>query len=181
MLKEKSINLERPPPLVKWSLLIFIFIWFSFQILFPLRHLLYPGVSTWTEEGHRFAWQMMLRDKKAKALFKITNSKNNKKRIVRPEEVLPRHQARIIALWPDMILQFAQYLGEIGEKANLNGLEVNAWVCASLNGRQPQLLIDPKRDLTKVERNLKHADWILPLTQPFERLPEGERYRDLNC
>ena len=39
---------------------------------------------------------------------------------------------------------------------------MRARVCASLNGRKPALLIDPERDLTRVERNLRHADWILP-------------------
>ena len=58
---------------------------------------------------------------------------------------------------------------------------MRARVCASLNGRRVQLLIDPERDLTKVERNLRHADWVVPLTQPFERPPDRERRRDLDC
>src|SRR6185436_43885 len=28
------------------------------QILFPLRHYLYPGNVSWTEEGHNFSWHM---------------------------------------------------------------------------------------------------------------------------
>jgi hypothetical protein len=33
----------------------------------------------------------------------------------------------------------------------------------SLNGRQPQPMIDPRVDLAAVPRNLRHASWILPL------------------
>lgn len=33
------------------------------QILYPLRHHLYPGDVTWNELGHRYSWRMKLRDK----------------------------------------------------------------------------------------------------------------------
>ena len=29
--------------------------------------------------------------------------------------------------------------------------------------------------------NLAHADWVLPLETPFERPPDRERRRDLDC
>jgi hypothetical protein len=67
------------------------------------------------------------------------------------------------------------------EERNLANVEVRARVCASLNGRRPALLIDPQRDLARVERNLRHADWVLPLEQPFER-PEPRTARvELHC
>ncbi len=43
--------------------------WFAVQCLVPLRHLLYLGNVSWTEEGHRFAWHMKLRDKQGRADF----------------------------------------------------------------------------------------------------------------
>ena len=65
---------------------------------------------------------------------------------------------------PDVILQFAHHLArEWAQRRNVAGVEVRARVCASLNGRKAALLIDPGRDLARVERNLRHADWILPL------------------
>jgi hypothetical protein len=38
---------------------------------------------------------------------------------------------------------------------------------ASLNGRQPQLLIDPEVDLAKEQVGLLPARWIVPLTTPL--------------
>ena len=38
-----------------------------FQLLFPLRHYLYPGPVSWTEEVHYLAWQMKLRAKEGLA------------------------------------------------------------------------------------------------------------------
>lgn len=37
--------------------------WVAVQLTLPLRHLAIPGSPSWTEQGHRFAWHMKLRDK----------------------------------------------------------------------------------------------------------------------
>ena len=83
---------------------------------------------------------------------------------------------------PDMILQFAHHLARVwAEERKIAGVEVRARVCASLNGRKAALLIDPERDLARVQRDLRAADWILPLGEPFER-PEPRTGRiDLDC
>lgn len=145
-------------------------LWLAFQILVPLRHLVYPGNPSWTEEGHRFAWQMKLRDKEAITTFFVRDPISRREWAVFPEDHLLAHQADAIDGRPDMILQFAHYLARSWPKqANGPGVEVRARVCVSLNGRKPALLIDPDRDLAKVERSLRSSDWILPLMQPFER------------
>ncbi len=171
-----------PSSWIRWIFLVFIFIWLGFHILFPLRHLLYPGNPSWTEEGHRFAWQMKLRDKESKAEFFVRDPKSGKEWIIYPEKFLLRHQARKMVNHPDMILQFAHYIAETWSKnVHTENLEVYSYVCSSLNGRHAQLLIDPNRDLTKVNCNLKHADWIIPLHQPFERPKNRKFRRDISC
>lgn len=166
----------------KLALAGFIIIWFGFQILFPFRYLLYPGNPSWTEEGHRFAWMMKLRDKRANAVFMVRDPATGDQWEVVPHDLLLRHQAIKVASRPDMILQYAHYIERHAvEQRGIADVEVRAHVCASLNGRPPALLIDPTRDLTKIERNLRHADWILPLDQPFDRPPERTRRRDLSC
>jgi hypothetical protein len=101
---------------------------------------------------------------------------------VEPRRYLARHQVREMETRPDMILQFAHHLADVwAEDEKVPGVEVRARVCAALNGRKGALLIDPERDLAQVERNLRHADWILPLEQPFRRPePRGGR-SDLDC
>ena len=166
----------------QWLVLGFIGTWLAFQILFPLRHLLYPGSPSWTEEGHRFAWQMKLRDKKARPVFIVRDPATGQEWRVRPGDYLLRHQARKVGTRPDMILQFAHHLARVwSEERGIEGVEVRARVCASLNGRRAALLVDPDRDLTRVERNLRHADWVLPLRQPFERPQRRAGRRDLRC
>jgi vitamin K-dependent gamma-carboxylase len=160
----------------------FIALWIGIQILVPLRYLLYPGNVSWTEEGHRFAWMMKLRDKDALARFTVRDPASGREWRVSPERYLMRHQVGEMESRPDMILQFAHHLARVwAEERQIANVEVRARVCASLNGRPPELLIDPQRDLAKVERNLRHADWILPQTLPFER-PEPRTGRvELRC
>jgi hypothetical protein len=163
-------------------LLVFIAAWLAFQILVPLRHLLYPGSPSWTEQGHRFAWQMKLRDKDATASFVVRDPATRREWPVRTRGYLKRHQTEEMAAQPDMILQFAHHLARVWAKERgIHGVEVRARACASLNGRKAALLIDPERDLARVERSLRHADWILPLAQPFERPDPRTGPLDIEC
>ena len=155
-------------PIMQNVIITFVFCWLTFQILFPLRHLLYPGNVSWTEEGHRFAWQMKLRDKKGFADFVVLDQASGKRWYVKPEEFLTRRQARKMATQPDMILQFAHFLEQHWkQKYQLEDVEVRTNNYVSLNGRNPAPMVDSTRDLTKIKRSLRHADWILPLTEPL--------------
>jgi hypothetical protein len=166
----------------QWLLLGCFGMWLAFQVLFPLRHLLYPGSPSWTEQGHRFAWQMKLRDKDAEATFFVRDPATGREWRVALERYLLRHQAREMESRPDMILQFAHHLArEWAEQREIPGVEVRARVCASLNGRKPALLIDPQRDLARVGRSLRHADWILPLKEPFARPEPRTGLLDISC
>lgn len=160
----------------------FIALWIGIQILVPLRYLVYPGNVSWTEEGHRFAWMMKLRDKDAEAHFTVRDPGSGREWRVSPERYLLRHQVGEMESRPDMILQFAHHLAREWEKERgITGVEVRARVCASLNGRKPELLIDPQRDLARIERSLRHADWILPQKQPFERPQPRTGRVELDC
>jgi len=55
--KEKRQRLVRPISIVLSLVIVF-------QILFPFRHLLYPGELFWHEQGYRFSWRGMLLGKK---------------------------------------------------------------------------------------------------------------------
>ncbi len=145
------------------TIIMGLVIFFTFQLLFPLRHILYSGVVHWTEEGHRFAWHMKLRDKDADAVFYVQDLIVGDTTEVEPREYLKRWQARKMAGRPDMILQFAKFLGEDYGGEDIDSFVVTATVYASLNGREPQLLIKPNINLLEIERNLAPADWILPL------------------
>ena len=171
-----------PSRAAKWTLFVLLGAWLAFQVLVPLRHLLYSGSPHWNEEGVYFAWQMMLRDKQAFATFIVRDPASGKRWKVLPRQLLLRHQVQKMTTRPEMVRQFAHHLADVWAKEkNIEGVEVRARVCVSLNGRKPALLIDPLRDLTRIEHSVRHADWVLPLRQPFRRPPARTRRRDLRC
>lgn len=149
------------------AIAMFLGLWFAAQILIPLRHYLYPGNVNWTEEGYRFSWRMMLRDKPSTAYFTVTDPASGETWRVEPRAYLLPKQARKMSMQPDMILQFAHHLAALWEqRLNVPNVEVRATVTAALNGRPAAPMIDPRQDLTKIHRSLRHVDWILPFPDP---------------
>jgi hypothetical protein len=139
------------------------------QILLPLRHYLYPGDVSWTEEGHNFSWHMKLRTKTGEAVYTVTHPASGQTWTIKPEQYLKSHQIVKMTTKPDLILHFGHYLAEEKRREGYENVEVRARVMVSLNGRPPQLLIDPNVDLTKEEVSLLPARWIVPLTTPLVR------------
>jgi vitamin K-dependent gamma-carboxylase len=142
-------------------------IYLAVQLFLPLRHYLYPGNVSWTEEGHNFAWHMKLRTKTGEAVFTVTDPGSGQTWTIRPEAHLKSHQVMKMSTKPELILLFGHYLAEEKRREGYDNIEVRARVMVSLNGRQPQLLIDPNVDLTKEEITLLPARWIVPLTTPL--------------
>lgn len=142
-------------------------VYFALQLLLPLRHFLYPGDVNWTEEGHRFSWRMKLRYKEGVSTFFVTDLKSGTTWQVEQFDYLKGWQKVGLSIHPDMILQFSHYLAEEWRRKGYEQVEVRAKVFASLNGRKPQLLIDPTIDLAKIPRNLKPATYIIPLKEPL--------------
>lgn len=137
---------------------------FLVQCSFPLRHLLYPGNVSWTEEGHNFSWHMKLRDKEAAAEFIVTDPDRARIQRISPEEELTSWQYSEMAARPDLILQYAHHLAARARERGETRVQVRAAVLASLNGREEQFLIDPRADLALKSRTwIEPADWILPL------------------
>ena len=145
-----------------------VFAWLLVQVLVPLRHFLYPGDVNWTEEAHRFSWHMKLRDKDGEATFYVTDPKTGEEWEVDSREHLTPRQRSRVAGRPDMALQYAHFLAEQFRKDGHDNVEVRVEALVSVNGREPQLLIDPDVDLAKEKRRLwPPAKWILPLTNPL--------------
>jgi len=134
-----------------------------FQLLFPLRYLLYNGNVFWTENGYRFAWRVMLMEKTGYANFKIVDGKSGKRFYVQNDDFLTSLQQKQMATQPDFILEYGQYLGDHFTSQGHKNVEVYVESYAALNGRQSQEFVDPKINLMTIsERELK-TKYIFPL------------------
>jgi len=139
----------------------FLVLYLAFQLLFPWRYLLYPGNLFWTEEGYRFSWRVMLMEKAGTATFYVKDTATGREGIVVNNEFLNAHQEKQMAMQPDMILQFAHFLGRHYEAKGLLKPEVRAEVYVTLNARPSRLLIDPHRNLLNEKDSFKPKDWII--------------------
>jgi hypothetical protein len=182
-IRARRLRLPRPPlisrvgpPPPGWRLsgarallLAGLGLFLALQVFMPLRHWLYPGNVSWTEEGHRFAWHQKLRDKEADARFFATEPASGRTEEIDPFGYLTDWQYDEMAARPDMIVQFAQHIErDAQETFGLRDVEVTAEVEASLNGRESQRLINPDADLSSVELSpFTTADYIEPLRTPL--------------
>lgn len=155
----------------RW-ILAFVALYIAFQLLFPLRHFLYPSIVHWTEEGHKYAWHMKLRSKSGRIEFIVKDPVSKREWTVDPDEYVTARQERKMAARPDMALQFAHWLRDRYHTQGFDQIEVYADSWASLNGRHEQRLIDPNVNLADTEWSLFPAEWIVPLyeTLPYEEL-----------
>ena len=146
---------------------VLLALYVAVQIIVPFRHYAYPGDVNWTEEGHKFSWHMKLRGKEAHAVFTIMHPATGQTWTADPRQYLVPRQLEKMGTQPDMILQFSHYLAAEKQREGYDNVEVRAHVMASLNGRKPQLLIDPTVDLAKERISVLPARWIMPLTEPL--------------
>ncbi len=137
-------------------------VWCAFQILIPLRHWAYPGEVLWNEEGMRFSWKVMVREKNGSVTYHVRDPGTGRQWQVSPTDYLLPRQANEMSGQPDLILQLARHIEQDFRHRGFEEVEVRAEALVSLNGRRPRPMIDPTVDLTRVELGLAPAAWILP-------------------
>jgi len=134
----------------------------AFQILFPLRHRLYGEDVLWTEQGMRWSWKVMVREKSGSITYHVRDPKTGRRWQVSPSRYLIPRQELEFSGQPDLILQLAHRIADDERKAGRGDVEVRAEALVSLNGRPARLLIDPTVDLARVRDGFAPAAWILP-------------------
>ncbi|RKH17714.1 HTTM domain-containing protein [Corallococcus sp. CA047B] len=135
------------------------------QVLLPLRTHVYGGNVLWHEQGMRFSWRVMTREKNGSATFMVRDSVTGREWHVPPSQYLSRLQEREMAVQPDLILQLAHRIARDYEATTHHPVEVRADVRVSLNGRLSEPLVDPTVDLAREEDGLGPKPWILPAPQ----------------
>lgn len=150
----------RPVPAL--ALIVFV----TLQCVVPFHHYLYPGLSVWTYEGEYFVWHMRLAEKISGIRFYIDDPATGGRIEHDPNSVLPRWQADALSVNPEMIRQYAHWLAGRAATEQCPRPEVRVHVLNSLNGREPQRLIDPDVDLASLPFSLRPAEWIVPLNDP---------------
>ena len=143
-------------------LLFFIGLYAAVHLVLPFRHLLYPGMTNWHEEGHYFAWRMMLRQKITRMQINVTHPLTGEQRYADPGDYLNPSQFKVFAGNPAMILLFAHHLDQLVNSNAGFDPKITAKIEVSLNGRPFRELVDPNLDLSKVPAYEPSYRWITP-------------------
>jgi hypothetical protein len=145
--------------------------WLAIQVTVPFRHYAIAGNVSWTEHGHRFSWHMKLRHKEGLVRFVAFDPTTGKTWELDPSESISLWQYKKMAVKPHMILQFAHHLAEQLRAEGYEDIETHAQAIAALNGRPPQLLVDPQIDLVSQKLSIRPQPWIVALAEPLPDQP----------
>lgn len=137
-------------------------IYIAFQLIVPLRFLLYPGHLFWHEEGYRFSWRVMLMEKSGAAYFYIKDKSKPQKLEINNAEFITPLQEKMMSTQPDLILKYAHHLAAVYKQRGMTQPEVYAEVYVALNGAPSRLFVDSTVNLAAQPISWKHYPWVLP-------------------
>lgn len=147
-------------------LMCFYVLW---QVYLPVRHYFIPENVFWTEEGHRMAWRMMLRNKAGEVVVYVSKPDPQKKgKFLKREKVdltkyLTFKQMSKMAVSPDMMWQFARYVKYDYAKNGVKDVKVFVDAKVSVNGSEYYQFTNPNYNLAYTTWSyFGHQKWIQP-------------------
>ena len=141
-----------------------LIIYCSFHLLFPFRHLLFAGNTSWTGKASKFAWRMKAHAKKADVRFYYALAPTDSLKLVQAGMVVNTMQIQHLYEDPNTILQLANFLGNDLKKSGYPNPVIKASINVRMNGREPQPLVDSTLNLLTLKHNKWGSeDWVLPL------------------
>ena len=145
-------------------------VYVALQLMLPLRSTLYAGDVLWHEQGMRWSWKVMVREKNGSIVYRVRNPQTQREWQVGPMRYLTWRQANEMTGQPDLILQLAHHIADDFRGKGLGPVEVRVDALVSLNGRPAARLIDPQADLSRIHDGVGPAPWILPRSDgpPFQ-------------
>jgi len=147
-------------PRVKPYLMITILVFFMVQLLLPLRHLAYSGNTMVTELGYRFGWRVMLLEKAGIAIFTLRDKDADRYMEIDNRQYLTEFQEKQMAIQPDFIVQFAQYIAaQNSDIVKSSAVSVASFI--TINGRVSQRFIQQDLDLLQVQDDWSDKPWII--------------------
>jgi hypothetical protein len=144
----------------------FLVVYVVWQLATPMRHLIIPGNPSWTEEGHYFSWHMLLRGKVSAVRLLASDPQSGQAGAVDLRPYVTPFQLNRVSRDPRMIHELANLIAADFHSRGFDEVQVRTLALVSMNGRRPQLLIDPRVDLAHESLSWKKPEWIVPLSEP---------------
>ncbi len=148
------------------AVLVCIAVYLAFQLLFPLRHLLYAGNTSWTAKASKWAWRMKIHNKEPDIKFYVKIPPADTLQRVYDNQLINNMQSYYMADDPAMLLQFANFIESQVKKEGYSNVQVFASAKVSLNGRPFYPVVDSTVNLLSLKHNKFAADtWIISLPE----------------
>jgi hypothetical protein len=166
----RAVTIAAPPEgravTIDKRIAVVIAIHVALQIALPLRHIVYPGAVLWNEDGMRFAWHVMIREKHGSVMY-VARFADGKQLEIPPNNYLTWRQERELGGQPDLILQLAHHIGDVLHAKGYRDFTLHAITHVSLNGRRGVAMIDPAVDLLSIT-DLGPRSWVFdaPTSDP---------------
>jgi hypothetical protein len=106
----------------------------------------------------------MLMEKAGTAFFYIKDPATGRRGEIINSDYLTKNQEKMMATQPDMILQYAHFLGEEYKKMGIKDPVITVESYVTLNGSGSRLFLDSEFDLFKEKESLLAKRWILPFS-----------------
>ena len=158
---EDTSNIRQPSTtrkMIQLALALYLLI----QLYLPFRYVFFAGNLFWQEQGYRFSWRVMLMEKNGYTSIIVRDPMENMQREVDQDAFLTPFQKKQMKSQPDMILQFARYIGDQFYLEKGYKPEVYVSSRMSLNGRRSQWFTNEKIDVYNTPSPRKQG-WIIPL------------------
>lgn len=136
---------------------------FALQIALCLRSFAYPGNVLWTYEGYDFAWHVMIAEKGAHAELVVVDRDTGARSVVPASAYYTQQQARLMSEEPALIVQFAHVVADDFRGHGVRNVAVYARSYAALNGRHPQVFVDPRANLGRLTAWTPTSRYTSPL------------------
>mmetsp|Transcript_48683 Transcript_48683/g.139170 ORF Transcript_48683/g.139170 Transcript_48683/m.139170 type:complete len:584 (+) Transcript_48683:84-1835(+) len=188
-----------PRPRRAPCLLALLSLYLAMHVALPLRHLAFPSLPEWTEEGHLYAWHMKQRTKRGNVILKALVSRRgagpSEERDLGPParttlivdpfyDDFTQDSGRLMAR-PVAFLKYVHHIHHLLKRANWSVHSIHADACISLNTHPPQAFTNTSTDIKDTYSDLRCLFCfrssvprvVLPFTPRRECSPAMLRYR----
>lgn len=157
---------EGPPVGGSLWILAFVIGYTAFQILFPLRHLLYKRELQWTHEGSNFSWRMMADHHETEGGITIEDPRTGDVYNHSPERLLNAKQL-VAVNNPYTLFQYIQVLKQfLKQETGIRNPIIRVDLHVSVNGKPFQYMYDPTYNFSEISHSpspFEDLKWIVPL------------------
>jgi hypothetical protein len=113
------------------------------QVALPVSLFLHWGSGRWADAAFHFSWDIRLHEKEAQVHIWSHNPLTGQEQKIDLNTYLAPHQQRRMAESPEMIHQFIHHLRHDGLDSTASPFKrIRAFATISLNGHDPQMLVD---------------------------------------